>query len=159
MEAPPPAVLQEVGPTREPWRDPPGPITEAASGLQLELPSGWQIRPGRGALPWEAKHAATGATLYLGTWTGNAGELEQRYDDRPLGFAARGTEARLEALADGPPRVASREAPGGLRVGWYMWIDGRPVAIEAVLPAAATEASWRAVLDTFDGLQRGVAGT
>lgn len=156
---PPPLPAEVAAPTREPWFDPPGPIVEAGSGLELTLPEGWQVRPGRGAFPWEARHGATGALLFLGTWTGNEAELQERYDARPLGFVARGSDARIEALADAPPWIASREAPEGLRVGWYTTVQGRPVAIEAVLPAATTEAAWRVVTAVFAGLRRGVAGT
>jgi hypothetical protein len=157
--AAPAEQVEEARPTRTPWFEPPGPIVEAGSGLEVSLPEGWQVRPGRGAFPWEARDSATGAVVFLGTWTGNEAELQQRYDDRPLGFAARGTNARIEAVSDGPPWIASRESPDGLRVGWYLTVDGRPVAIEAVLPAAQTEAAWRAVNAVFDGLRRGVAGT
>ena len=156
---PPTPLVEEPVPAREPWFEPPGAIVEAGSGLEMTLPEGWTVRPGRGALPWEARHEGSGAVLFLGTWTGNEAELQERYNARPLGFVARGTQASIEALADGPPWVASREAPEGLRVGWYISVDGRPVAIEAVLPAATTEAAWREVTAVFAGLRRGVAGT
>ena len=155
----PPAPVEAVIDARDAWFVPPGPVVEAASGLELDLPTGWQIRPGRGAFPWEARHGETGATLLFGTWTGNEAELQERYDERPLGFVARGTQRALEAMADAAPWVATREAPSALRVGWYMTVDGRPVAIEAVLPTASPEASWRAVTAAFAGLRRGVPGT
>ncbi len=157
VEAPalPPASV----PTREPWIDPPGPLVEAGSGLTLPLRPGWQVRPGRGAYPWEARHEATGARLWFGTWTGNEAELQDRYDERPMGFVARGTQRWLELLGDAPPWVGSREAPGGVRVGWYLAVGGRPVAIEALLPSAGTEAAWREVTACFEGMRRGVPGT
>ncbi len=158
VEEPPPPVEAPVA-TRQPWFDPPGPIVEAGSGLEVRLPEGWQVRAGRGAFPWEARHDGTGAVLFLGTWTGNEEELQERYDERPLGFVAPGTQVEIEALADGPPWIATREAPEGLRVGWYISVDGRPVVIEAVLPAAATEAAWREVTAVFAQMRRGVAGT
>ncbi len=130
-------------PPGEPWMPVTGPVEEPRSGLTLPVPEGWQSRRGRSPFVVEARDPATGLTLYLGTWSGDPEALKSRILASPEGFVDRGTEGPLVEVAGQRPWISSRPIPGGLRVGWYFEHGASEVAVEAELPGADLEASWR----------------
>ncbi len=130
-------------PRGEPWMPVTGPVEEPRSGLVLPVPEGWQARRGRAPFAVEARDPATGLTIYLGTWSGDPEALKSRVLASPEGFVDRGTQGPLAAVAGQSPWISSRPIPGGLRVGWYFEHGTHEVAVEAELPGADLEASWR----------------
>lgn len=135
-----------------PWRAGDGTLHDSESGLELDLPTEWEVRPGAGPFVWEARDPA-----WYGTWV-RIGRQDGSLDSRQEwmasgleGWLGDGPWSGLEELADGPIEVGTRELPdGGLVVAWWFELDGRGVLIEAGLPARGFEVGWESV----DGIVR-----
>ena len=140
---------------RRSWRPAEGGrLIHPDAGLVFDLPSGWLVRPGEGTGTWEAKGPRwPAAGLRIGAWDGSVEGLIDRYEAADQAWLSSGPYTNLEAICEGPPLVGTRRAQDDvLLVGWYFRVDGIGVALEAELPAALFEESWRDV----DGVVRSV---
>ncbi len=142
------ASADEIGPQGRPWRrSDRGAISDAVTGLVLELPERWEVRRGSGDAVWEARApGGRGPSVTLGRWGGSVDGLAETFDAAQEGWLSSGPYGDLEVIADGAPLVSTREgAEGSLVFGWYVSIGGSGVAIEATVPAVGFEAAWREV--------------
>jgi hypothetical protein len=92
-------------------------------------------------------------------WDGRVDSVIGGLDALRVDWASLGAYGGLEAIADGPPvvRSISEEKTSSLlddtlRLGWFVRVSGRPLGVEAEIPADNRfEGAYRAVVAVLDG--------